>query len=302
MISTRQLRYLEAIARHRHFGAAAAACHVTQPALSMQMQQLEAELGVKLVERNRLGVALTPAGLDMAERASRILVLLRDMSDAARRYDAPLASVVRLGLIPTIGPYLLPRLLPELQRRHRDLDLSIRENQTSTLIEALQTGALDIVMAAVPIGHPELVEVEVMQDEFLLALPASHHGPTNIDASARELIDNDRLLLLEEGHCLRDQALDICGLRPAASVSLFGASSLSTIVQMVANGMGMTLLPEVSLPVEAAGHRIRLARFAPPAPRRTLGLLYRRNSGRGDDCLALKSAILACRAADAAPA
>jgi LysR family hydrogen peroxide-inducible transcriptional activator len=295
MISTRQLRYLDALARHRHFGKAAAACHVTQPALSMQLQQLEAELGVKLVERHRAGAVLTAAGREMAERAGRILTAMRDMADAAHGFETPLSSTLRLGMIPTIGPYLLPRLLPELQRRFPALRLSIRESQTAVLIDELLAGTLDIVLAALPIPHPELSDMHVMEDEFLLALPPDRSPSARISASAAELIDNDRLLLLEEGHCLRDQALDICDLRQATAVNLFGASSLSTIVQMVANGMGMTLLPEISLPVETAGDRVKLVRFAPPAPRRTLGLLYRRNSSRAEDCLALKDAVRDCR-------
>ncbi|MGL4242226.1 MAG: LysR substrate-binding domain-containing protein [Beijerinckiaceae bacterium] len=295
MISTRQLRYLDAIARHRHFGKAAAACSVTQPALSMQLQQLEAELGVRLIERRKGDAGLTAAGAELADRAARILAALRDMADAAHRYEKPLTSRVKLGLIPTIGPYLLPRLLPELQRLFPELRLSIRESRTAVLIDELLAGTLDVVLAALPVNNPELSEVQVMEDEFLLALPPDQRAPSRVSAAAADLIDNDRLLLLEEGHCLRDQALDICNLRPATDVSLFGASSLSTIVQMVANGMGMTLLPEVSLPVETAGNRMRLVRFAPPAPRRTLGFVYRRNSSRHEDCIALRDAIRSCQ-------
>lgn len=294
MISTRQLRYLDALARHRHFGKAAAACHVTQPALSMQVQLLEATLGVRLVERRKGDAGLTPAGMETAERAGRILTALRDMADAARRFEKPLTSRLRLGLIPTIGPYLLPSLLPALKLSFPDVSLNIRESRTDRLVADLLDGDLDMVLAALPLGRPELVEVPVLEDEFVLALPAGRHPDNGHDAPAEEIIDSDRLLLLEEGHCLSDQALAICNLRPGTDMSLFGASSLSTVVQMVANGMGMTLLPRISLPVETAGNALRLVRFSAPAPRRTLGLAYRRASARGDDCTALAGIIRNC--------
>jgi LysR family transcriptional regulator, hydrogen peroxide-inducible genes activator len=294
MISVRQLRYLDALARHRHFGKAAAACHVTQPALSMQLQQMEAELGVRLVERRKGDASLTPAGVDAAERAAGILTALRDLTDAARKYDEPLSSSIRLGLIPTIGPYLLPRLLPALRRDYPDVALSVRESRTERLVGNLLDGELDAVFAALPLGQPELVELPVLDDEFVLAVPMSDGSAAELDTPAERLIQNDKLLLLEEGHCLRDQALDICDVRRTSDINLFGASSLATVVQMVANGMGMTLLPKISLPVETTGSAVRLVAFSEPAPRRTLGLAYRRASARAEDCKALAGVISIC--------
>ncbi len=294
MISTRQLRYLDAIARHRHFGKAAAACNVTQPALSMQLQQLETELSVKLIERRRGDASLTPAGVEMAERAARILTALRDMGDAAHRFEKPLASRIRLGLIPTVGPYLLPRLLPALKSEFPQASLSIRESRTARLVGELLDGELDMVLAALPLGRNDLVEVPIIADEFVLAIPPSRQTGARVSAPAEELVDNDRLLLLEEGHCLRDQALDICNLRHVSDLNLFGASSLTTVVQMVAAGIGMTLLPAISLPVEASGNAVTIVRFSDPAPRRMLGLAYRSGSTRANDCAALKETILRC--------
>jgi LysR family transcriptional regulator, hydrogen peroxide-inducible genes activator len=290
MISTRQLRYLDAIARYRHFGRAAMACAVTQPALSMQIQQLEAELGTKLVERRANGVSLTSAGIEIALRAGRILVELRDMTALAGQYAGLLASPIRLGLIPTVAPYILPRLLPTLRDQFPGLMLHIRETQTEILISELREGGLDLILVALPLELAGIETLALFDDEFLLAMsPERAFGKTF--AAAADLIENDRLLLLEEGHCLRDQALAVCGLRRIENIDLFGASSLSTIVQMVANGLGMTLLPEISIPVETANGRLKLVRFADPAPKRTLGLAWRRTSGRQRDFEALGAIV-----------
>jgi LysR family transcriptional regulator, hydrogen peroxide-inducible genes activator len=290
MISTRQLRYLDAIARYRHFGRAATACAVTQPALSMQIQQLESMLGAKLVERRANGTSLTPAGVEIAERAGRILVELRDLTEMAGQYAGLLASPIRLGLIPTAAPYILPKLLPELRKRFPDLALLIRETRTEQLIAELMEGSLDVVLLALPLDRPGLEALVLFEDEFLLAMPPDLEFAKGV-VGAADLVENDRLLLLEEGHCLRDQALAACGLRQIENIDLFGASSLSTIVQMVANGMGMTLLPEISLPVETAHGRLKLVRFSAPAPTRTLGLAWRKSSSRQRDFEALGALV-----------
>lgn len=279
MLSTRQLRYFDALARLGHFGRAADHCAVTQPALSMQIMQLEQELGVVLVERRSNGAALTAAGREVARRVSNILLELRGLSEFAATCRGPLTTPVRLGVIPTVAPYLLPRLLPCLLDRYPDLALHIRETQTSTLLSELLAANLDLLMVALPIEHPDIETIDVWSDRFLLAVPtrSSAYGRGRV---APEQLHDERLLLLEEGHCLRDQALAICALSQINGSDILGASSLSTLVQMVASGFGVTLLPEISTTYETTQGGIRLVRFTEPEPTRMLGLAWRRSSPR----------------------
>jgi LysR family hydrogen peroxide-inducible transcriptional activator len=279
MISLRQLRYFEAVARNRHFGKAAGQCAVTQPALSMQIQELEKTLGVQLIERGRHGVLLTEAGREIAGRASRILADTRDIVDFARRQGSVLAGPLHLGVIPSVAPYVLPALLPLIREKFPDLDLHLRETRTDHLVEELLDGGLDLLLLALPVENPEVETIKLFNDRFLLAMPKSRKVSNRIRATP-ELLQQDRLLLLEEGHCLRDQALSWCGLRRVDNIDTFGASNLSTIVQMVANGLGMTLLPELSINLECRRGDIRLMRFTDPQPRRVVGLAWRRSSPR----------------------
>jgi LysR family hydrogen peroxide-inducible transcriptional activator len=279
MISLRQLRYFEAVARSRHFGKAAGQCAVTQPALSMQIQELEKTLGVQLIERGRHGVMLTEAGREIAGRASRILADTRDIVDFARRQGSVLAGPLRLGVIPSVAPYVLPALLPLIREKFPDLDLHLRETRTDHLVEELLDGGLDLLLLALPVENPEVETIKLFNDRFLLAMPKSRQVSNRIRATP-ELLQQDRLLLLEEGHCLRDQALSWCSLRRIDNIDTFGASNLSTIVQMVANGLGMTLLPELSINLECRRGDIRLMRFTDPQPRRVVGLAWRRSSPR----------------------
>src|ERR1700759_3085636 len=267
MITLKQLRYLSALSHHGHFGKAAKACAVTQPALSMQIQQLEAELGVALVERRPGVVTLTDVGLDVADRAERVLASTRDLADFALHRGRLLTGRMQLGVIPSIAPYVLPKILPVLQRRYPDLHVELRETQTSVLLEELHRGALDVLM---------------------LAVPATDERPESARASVND-IDTRRLILLEEGHCLRDQALGLCS-RTRRNVSL-GATSLATVMQMVANGYGITLLPRVAVDVELRDERVKLLRFTDPAPGRTVGLAWRRTSPRKVDFVALGQLI-----------
>ncbi len=290
MVTLRQLRYFEAVARFNHFGRAADHCAVTQPALSMQIRELEREFGVALIERRHKAIQLTAKGREVAERARRILAEVRDLADFARQRAGPLTGPLHLGVIPTIAPYALPPLLPALRARHPELDLRIRESQTETLVTELLDGSLDLLFLALPIDHPEVETLALLEDRFLLAMGRERAVGKHVEASA-DMLEGDRLLLLEEGHCLRDQALAFCRLRQVDRIDTFGASSLSTIVQMVANGMGMTLLPEISIPVEVAGDAIKLMRFTPPEPKRTLGLAWRATSPRRDDFLAFGALI-----------
>lgn len=279
MISLKQLRYFEAVARTKHFGKAAEQCAVTQPALSMQIQELEKTLGVQLIERSRNGVMLTEAGRDIARRASRVLADTRDIVDFARTQGNVLAGPLHFGVIPSIAPYVLPGLLPVIRDRFPDLDLHLRETQTHYLVDELLDGALDLLLLALPVDDPEIETIKLFNDRFLLALPKSRQVTNRVRATP-DLLQQDRLLLLEEGHCLRDQALSFCNLRRVDNIDTFGASNLSTIVQMVANGLGMTLLPELSIRLECRLDDIKLMRFTDPQPRRVVGLAWRKSSPR----------------------
>ena len=288
----RQLRYLDALARFRHFGIAANHCAVTQPALSTQIQDLERKLGVDLVERRYKDVKLTPVGREVAERAARILADVRDLSEFARLRAAPLSGDLRLGVIPTIAPYLLPPLLPRLRERYPALELHIRETQTQALIGELVAGSLDLLLLALPAEHAEVEALPLFEDRFLLALPPEREMKGWVKASL-DLLKDDRLLLLEEGHCLREQALAFCELRQAGNIDTFGVSSLSTIVQMVANGLGLTLLPEISVDVDTRYSDVKLMRFIDPEPSRVVGLAWRTTNPRKRDFEAFAELILA---------
>jgi LysR family hydrogen peroxide-inducible transcriptional activator len=279
MVSFKQLRYFEALARLGHFGKAAEHCAISQPALSMQVQDLEEALGLKLIERRAKGASLTEPGKEVARRAARILGEVQDLADYARQCGALLSGPLRLGVIPTIAPYLLPQLLVTLKARHPDLELHVRETQTSVLLSELGEGRLDVLVLALPIDEPDFETMRLFDDKFLLAMPKGRRPQARVRASPA-LLKSDRLLLLEEGHCLRDQALSYCSLR---QVDTFGASSLATLVQMVANGMGLTLLPEISVTQECARGEIALIRFEEPEPKRTLGLVWRGSSPRKRD-------------------
>jgi LysR family transcriptional regulator, hydrogen peroxide-inducible genes activator len=291
MISIKQLRYFCAIARFGHFGKAAEQCNVTQPALSMQVREFENELGLPLLERRAQGVQLTDAGREIAERANRILASIRDLDDYARHRDSVLCGGLRLGVIPSIAPYILPPLLPRIRRDYPDLELQIRETQTETLIGELVGGELDLILLALPVTHADVTTLALFDDHFLLAAPKGWRPKGRVRKASPELLANGRLLLLEEGHCLREQALAVCNFRQVDNVDTFGASSLSTIVQMVGNGMGLTLLPEISLDVETRHGDFELMRFEPPEPYRTVGLAWRTTSPRRRDFEVLGTVI-----------
>jgi len=286
MITLRQLRYLQALARHRHFGRAAESCAVTQPALSMQIRELEKELGVELVDRRPGDAALTEIGVLVAKRGDEVLAAARDLVDFARHRGRLLKGQLKLGVIPTIGPYVLPKLLPLLHIRHPDLIVKVRETQTKALIEELVAGDLHAVVLSMSATEGDIEVVRLFDDPFLLAVPADDPLPETTRVTAGE-VDQSRLILLEEGHCLRDQALAFCSTaKPDMPLNL-GATSLTTIMQMVANGYGVTLLPQVAVDAEAPDERIKLLRFAAPEPSRTIGLAFRRTSPRKADFIAL---------------
>jgi len=285
MITLRQLRYLTSLARHRHFGRAAADCAVTQPALSMQVRELEREIGAGLVERRPGEIALTDTGLDVAQRAEQILAATRDLVDFARHRDV-LSGRLALGIIPTLAPYILPRVLPRLQVKYPQLRLEVRETQTKTLLDELNRGELDAVMLALPADGVDVEMLALFDDAFLLAVPASDALPARGRVGVAD-VDQRRLILLEEGHCLRDQALAFCATPRRDQPASLGATSLATVMQMVANSYGVTLLPEVAANTEGRDKRVKLLRFSAPEPARTIGLAWRRTSPRRKDFEAL---------------
>jgi len=290
MITLRQLRYLASLARHRHFGRAAEHCAVTQPALSMQVRELEREIGAELIERRPGEIMLTATGLEVAERAERILAATRDLVDFARHRDV-LSGELRLGIIPTLAPYVLPRVLPRLQNDHPQLRLEVRETLTRVLIGELVAGNLDVVLLALPVEGADVETMPLFDDPFLLAVPADDPMPAARRVAIAD-VDRRRLILLEEGHCLRDQALAFCGSANGDAPAGLGATSLATVMQMVANNYGVTLLPQVAAGDDVRDSRVKLLRFAEPQPARTIGLAWRRTSPRKQDFAALGKIII----------
>lgn len=286
MITIRQLKYFDALARFEHFGKAADAVAISQPALSMQIKEMEEILGVTLIERSSKGVHLTAEGEEIARRSKVILSALQDLSDYARHCAEPLSGPLRLGVIPSVAPYVLPQALPLLQARYPEIQLRLRETQTHNLLDELDRSELDVIMLALPVENSDVETLELFRDDFLLAVQTN----SEILASGRtpeQIATTGKLLLLEEGHCLRDQALNFCGDIGHDALSSFGASSLSTITQMVANGYGVTLLPKMCVNVEVKDERITLLEFSDPKPHRTIGLAWRSSSPRADEFEAL---------------
>jgi LysR family hydrogen peroxide-inducible transcriptional activator len=295
MITLRQLRYLSALAKHGHFGRAAEACAVTQPALSMQIRDLERTLGVAVVERRPGEVMLTDVGRDIARRGEEILAASRDLVEFARHRSGLLTGRLTLGVIPSLAPYLLPRILPMLQTRFPELRLELRETQTRQLVEDIKSGALDAAMLALPLGEPDIDTLALFEDLFLLAVPSDDPRAETTRIAAED-IDQSRLILLEDGHCLRDQALAFCATAArsraaSASGAAFGASSLTTVMQMVANGYGVTLIPQIAADVERRDDRVKFLRLQNPQPGRSIGLAFRRTSPRKADFAALGEVV-----------
>jgi LysR family hydrogen peroxide-inducible transcriptional activator len=291
MITLRQLRYLSALAKHGHFGRAAEACAITQPALSMQIRDLERALGVAVVERRPGEVMLTDVGREIARRGEDVLTASRDLVDFARHRSGLLTGRLTLGVIPSLAPYLLPRILPLLQSRFPELRLELRETQTRQLLEDIKSGTLDAAMLALPVAEPDIDTIALFEDLFLLAVPATDPRKENTRVAAAD-IDQGRLILLEDGHCLRDQALAFCatavrGRSAAGGGTVFGASSLNTVMQMVAGGYGVTLIPQIAADVERRDSRVKFLRLENPQPGRSIGLAFRRTSPRKADFAAL---------------
>lgn len=291
--SVRQLEYLLAVSDTLHFRRAAEAEGVTQPALSAQIQALEEVLGVQLFERTRRKVLPTAAGRAVAARARVVLQALDALVDAARADSAPLAGPLRLGVIPTIAPYLLPRILPGLRAEFPEMVLFLREEFTDTLLERLSQGELDLALLALPVDGAELESLPLFNDDFLLAVHGRHPLAKKKRVVERDL-DGEDVLLLEDGHCLRTQALAVCSRAGAKEATRVRATSLGTLVQMVAGGLGVTLLPELSVAVEARSARgLVVVPFEDPAPTRQVGLVWRRASPRGAEFARLGERMVA---------
>jgi LysR family hydrogen peroxide-inducible transcriptional activator len=278
-VSMRHLRYFEALAQHGHFGRAAEACAISQPALSLQMKELEELLGAPLIERGGRRIRLTSLGEAFALRARDILRAVDELGDLARASFSPLTGRLRIGMIPTIAPYLLPAIIQALTARFPGLDLRPREAVTQKLVEDLFEGRLDTAVVALPVSEPALHEEPLFSEEFVLVRPAAEAGRPVPNAEAlREM----RLLLLEEGHCFRDQALSYCRMASSLPRDLMEGSALSTLVQMVGAGIGVTLIPEMAVAVEARSAPVAISRLAEPRPLRTIGMVWRRTNPLSD--------------------
>jgi len=279
-MNLRDLQYLVALAETRHFGRAAQRCHVSQPTLSAQLKKLEEYLGVALIERRPRRVGLTPAGEAVVERARRMLRDADDIRALARASQDPLGGELKLGLIPTLGPYLLPRIAPRITRALPKLQLMLHEYQTAPLIERVLQGELDLAILALPADTKGLITRSLFAEAFLVAMPERHRLTARKRLKPADLA-GERLLLLEEGHCLRDQALEGCA-RVGTEEHSFRATSLETLRQMVAAGLGITLLPRLAAEGPFASARGLVVRpFSPPAPSRVIGAAWRRSTSRG---------------------
>jgi len=281
-MNLRDLKYFVALADHLHFGRAAAACFVSQPTLSTQIRKLEEELGVSLVERAPRKVMLTPAGRDVATRARRIAADIEQMREAARRSQDPEAGTVTLGIFPTLGPYLLPHVVPSIRTRFPQLELLLVEEKSDVLLSRLHEGRLDAALLALPV-HDDQLHVEFLFEEpFVLAVPETHALAQRDALTLGDLAD-ERLLLLADGHCMRDQALDVCHLAGASEKGEFQATSLETLRQMVAADVGVTLLPTLAVkPPVARSENIHLVPFRDQPPSRRIAMVWRRSSAMAD--------------------
>jgi LysR family hydrogen peroxide-inducible transcriptional activator len=278
-LTLKQFRYFEALAQHGHFGRAADASGISQPALSMQIKEMEQDLGVKLFERAARQVRLTRFGEDFAPRVRDILRSVDEVEDLARLAQNSLSGRLRIGVIPTIAPYLLPSFIGQLTQAHPTLDIHIRETLTPRLIEELSKGRIDAAIVALPVSEPSFEEVAIFEEDFVLIRP-------DIDADAPVPNAQDlakmKLLLLEEGHCFRDQALAFCSMRSALPRDGLDGSSLSTLVQLVGAGIGVTLIPDMAVSVETRSAAVSVARFSGVQPKRTIGMIWRKTSPLAD--------------------
>lgn len=291
----KQLKYLCAVAEHQHFGNAAKACHVSQSTLSAGIQELEDTLNVSLVERNNRNVLLTGLGQDVVARSHNILVDVEDLVAMCDASGEPFTGKLRLGVIPTIAPFLLPKLLRQMRAKYPEFKLFIREGLSEPLVDALHAGELDILLLALPFPADNVDVMPLLEDEFLLASPANHPLATKGDLKTADLKGED-LLLLEDGHCLREHALEACKLRDNQISVPYQATSLSTIVQMVANGIGITLLPKMAVDAGiTSGTDLITRAFEQSRVSREIGLMWRKKTPRQREFRLLGAFIKGCQ-------
>lgn len=274
-LTLRQLRYFEALAHQGHFGRAADLCSVTQPALSVQIRDLETEIGLPLFERAKRNVRLTAFGEEFAIRVREILQAVDDLGDAARAAQGDRVGRLRLGVIPTIAPYLLPKVLRDLEAAYPGLDVHVRETVTLRLMEELGAGRLDTAIVALPTGEADFEEVELFTERMMLVRPQSEAGRP---VPPVDVLPEMRLLLLEEGHCFREQAMSFCSMPSVRAREGLDGSSLSTLVQLVGAGLGVTLVPEMAVPVETRSAAVCVAPFPGQQPARRVGMVWRKRS------------------------
>jgi len=274
-LTLKQFRYFEALAHHRHFGRAADASGISQPALSMQIKELEDVLDVQLFERAARHVRLTRAGEDFAPHIRDILRAVDELADLARLAQDRLSGRLRIGVIPTIAPYLLPAFIAQLRAAHPSVDIHIRETLTPRLIEELSQGRIDAAIVALPVSEPSFEEVAIFEEDFVLVRPQADARSPVPDA---QHLAKMKLLLLEEGHCFRDQALAFCAMRPTLPREGLDGSSLSTLVQLVGAGLGVTLIPDMAVQVETRSAAVSVARFSGVPPKRTIGMIWRKTA------------------------
>ena len=273
-LTMKHLRYFDALQLHGHFGRAAEACAITQPALSVQIKELEAIVGSPLVERGGRRIRLTTLGERFAEKTSAILQSVDELDDMIRATQGPLAGPLKIGVIPTVAPYMLPQVMQTLTARFPALEVQPREAVTQSLLDDLSEGKLDAAIMALPASEPALQEFALFDEDFLLVRSLAD---ANKPVPNAETLGEMKLLLLEEGHCFRDQALSFCNLTSAPR-NLMEGSSLSTLVQMVSAGIGVTLIPEMALPLETRSADVAIARFETARPSRTIGMVWRKSS------------------------
>ena len=289
-LSLKQLRYFQAVAQEGHFGRAALACAVTQPALSVQIKDLEDQLGMALFERSTRQVRLTGFGEDFAKRVRGILRSVDELGDLARAARGGMSGQLRIGVIPTVAPYLLPDVVRILADTYQGVELKIRETLTPRLIDELDAGRLDAAIMALPLAEPTLEEFPLFDEEFVLIRP---EGDRDLPVPAADQLREMKLLLLEEGHCFRDQALAFCSMNASGAREMLDASSLSTLVQLVGSGVGVTLIPDMAVPVETRSASVSVARFGGVPPKRSIGLAWRRSSSLAPQLLQMAQAIRA---------
>ena len=274
-LTLKQMRYFDALARLGTFSAAAEICAVTQPALSMQIKEMEASFGLSLLERGSRGIRLTSLGEIVHERCRAVLAAVDEMGDLARAASGVPAGKLRLGVIPTIAPYLMPSVIMQLIRDFPDLQPILRESMTARLIEELNEGRIDAAILALPVTEANLSEVLLFHERFVFVRPAAQ---ASAPVPSRDMLSEMRLLLLDEGHCFRDQALSFCNIPSTQTREMLDSSSLATLVEMVGVGVGVTLIPEMAVARETLSAEVAISRFRDPQPHRAIGMVWRKSS------------------------